>query len=151
MSARKKYSKEYQLEAVNLANDPNVTLKPVAEELYETLEFIWVLISYHFSHSLFSTSYRALYPVNTKDFQKLLGSSTFTQTLNCLFLVLDISSNALTEIFIVWSPIRIPKSSYRSSSKFNTFWCSQFITVWFRYEIAISFNFRLFIRHSYAE
>ena len=33
MQKRRKYSKEFKLEAVNLADDPNVTLKQVAEEL----------------------------------------------------------------------------------------------------------------------
>ena len=33
MQSRRKYSKEFKLEAVNLANDPNVTLKQVANEL----------------------------------------------------------------------------------------------------------------------
>lgn len=33
MQKRRKYSKEFKLEAVNLSNDPSVTLKQVAEEL----------------------------------------------------------------------------------------------------------------------
>ena len=33
MQKRRKYSKEFKLEAVNLANDPTVTLKQVAENL----------------------------------------------------------------------------------------------------------------------
>jgi len=33
MQKRRKYSKEFKLEAVNLANDPGVTLNQVAREL----------------------------------------------------------------------------------------------------------------------
>ncbi len=37
MSQRRKYSKEFKLEAVNLANEPGVTLNKIAQELVNAI------------------------------------------------------------------------------------------------------------------